>query len=63
MLTDHVGTETFSESCGGDGDDQVFDFGVTSDGGYIIFTDSDTAGVMGENNFGLMKIVPDHVFD
>ncbi|MHC4534199.1 MAG: hypothetical protein ACYS6K_09615 [Planctomycetota bacterium] len=34
---------------------------LTSDGGYIIFTDSDTAGAMGENNFGLMKIAPDHV--
>ena len=34
---------------------------LTSDGGYIIFTDSDTAGVIGENNFGLMKITPDHV--
>jgi hypothetical protein len=33
---------------------------LTSDGGYVIFTDSDTAGVMGENNFGLMKIAPDH---
>jgi hypothetical protein len=33
---------------------------LTSDGGYVIFTDSDTAGVMGENNFGLMKIVPAH---
>ncbi|MHC4791128.1 MAG: DUF4982 domain-containing protein, partial [Planctomycetota bacterium] len=32
---------------------------LTSDGGYIIFTDSDTAGDMGANNFGLMKIAPD----
>jgi len=36
---------------------------LTSDGGYIIFTDSDTAGDMGANNFGLMKIAPDHVPD
>jgi hypothetical protein len=36
---------------------------LTSDGGYVIFTDSDTAGVMGENNFGLMKISPDPVYD
>ncbi|MHC4436146.1 MAG: hypothetical protein ACYS3S_02215, partial [Planctomycetota bacterium] len=34
---------------------------LTSDGGYIIFTDSDTAGAMGENNFGLMKIMPEHM--
>jgi len=32
---------------------------LTSDGGYIIFTDSDTAGSMGSNNFGIMKIAPD----
>jgi hypothetical protein len=32
---------------------------LTSDGGYIVFTDSDTAGSMGSNNFGLMKIAPD----
>ena len=32
---------------------------LTSDGGYIIFTDTDTAGSMGFNNFGLMKIAPD----
>ncbi|UCE46441.1 MAG: hypothetical protein JSW47_12555 [Phycisphaerales bacterium] len=35
----------------------------TGDGGYVIFTDSDTAGAMGENNFGLMKIAPDHAGD
>ena len=32
---------------------------LTSDGGYIIFTDSDTAGSMKEHNFGLMKIKPE----
>jgi hypothetical protein len=32
---------------------------LTSDGGYVIFTDSDTAGDMRPNNFGLMKIAPD----
>jgi hypothetical protein len=32
---------------------------LTSDGGYVVFTDSDTAGSMGSNNFGLMKIAPD----
>ena len=32
---------------------------LTIDGGYIIFTDSDTAGDMRPNNFGLMKIAPD----
>ncbi|HIJ70497.1 MAG TPA: DUF4982 domain-containing protein [Planctomycetes bacterium] len=32
---------------------------LTSDGGYVIFTDSDTAGTMRPNNFGLMKIAPD----
>jgi hypothetical protein len=34
---------------------------LTSDGGYVIFTDSDTAGPMRKNNFGLMKIAPDTV--
>ena len=32
---------------------------LTRDGGYVIFTDSDTAGTMGSNNFGLMKIGPE----
>jgi hypothetical protein len=32
---------------------------LTRDGGYVVFTDSDTAGSMGEENFGLMKIAPD----
>lgn len=32
---------------------------LTSDGGFVIFTDSDTAGSMGAENFGLMKIAPD----
>jgi hypothetical protein len=32
---------------------------LTSDGGYVVFTDSDTAGSMGSNNYGLMKIAPD----
>ena len=32
---------------------------LTSDGGYVVFTDSDTVGTMGEENFGLMKIAPD----
>jgi hypothetical protein len=36
---------------------------LTSDGGYIVFTDSDTAGTMGQNNFGLMKIEPDQARD
>jgi predicted GH43/DUF377 family glycosyl hydrolase len=36
---------------------------LTNDAGYIIFTDSDTAGAMEENNFGLMKIAPNHVCD
>jgi hypothetical protein len=34
---------------------------LTGDGGYIVFTDSDTAGSMGENNFGLMKLAPDTI--
>ena len=29
---------------------------VTSDGGYIIFTDSDSKGSMGPNNFGLLMV-------
>jgi hypothetical protein len=32
---------------------------LTSDGGFIIFTDSDTAGDMRPNNFGIMKIAPE----
>ena len=32
---------------------------LTRDGGYVIFTDSDTAGSMEEHNFGLMKIKPE----
>ncbi len=35
VLTDSKGNEKFSETYGGDGDDQVFDFAVTTDGGYI----------------------------
>lgn len=31
---------------------------LTRDGGYVIFTDSDTAGTMGSNNFGIMKLAP-----
>lgn len=34
---------------------------LTSDGGYVIFTDSDTAGSKGSNDFGIMKIAPDQV--
>ncbi|MBT5531953.1 hypothetical protein HOK31_02765 [Candidatus Poribacteria bacterium] len=33
--------------------------GLTRDGGYVVFTDSDTAGSMGGENFGLVKIAPD----
>jgi len=32
---------------------------LTRDGGYVIFTDSDTAGSMGSNDYGIMKIAPD----
>ena len=32
---------------------------LTSDGGYVIFTDSDTASSNGSNDFGIMKIAPD----
>ena len=31
---------------------------LTRDGGYVIFTDSDTAGAMRSSNFGLMKLRP-----
>ncbi len=41
------------------GDNAAEYVNLTSDGGYIIFTDSDSAGSMGSNNFGLMKISPD----
>jgi hypothetical protein len=32
---------------------------LTRDGGYVIFTDSDTAGAMESGNFGLMKLSPE----
>ncbi len=32
---------------------------LTRDGGFVVFTDSDTVGSMGEENFGLMKIAPE----
>jgi len=35
VLTDSNGSETYHNYYGGDGDDQVFDFAVTTDGGYI----------------------------
>ena len=37
--------------------------GLTSDGGYIIAVDSDSAGsdTYGSNNFGFMKIAPDTI--
>jgi hypothetical protein len=35
VLTDHSGNEMDHHYYGGDGDDQVFDFAVTDDGGYI----------------------------
>jgi hypothetical protein len=35
VLTDSSGNEIYHNSYGGDGDDQVFDFAVTADGGYI----------------------------
>jgi len=33
----------------------------SSDGGYVIFTDSDTAGSMGSNDYGIMKMAPNPV--
>ena len=30
--------------------------GLTTDGGYIVFTDTDSAGTMRPNNFGFMKL-------
>jgi hypothetical protein len=34
---------------------------LTSDGGFVTFNDSDSAGSMGGSNFGMMKIAPDTV--
>ena len=31
----------------------------TNDDGFVIFTDSDTVGVMKQHNFGLMKLMPE----
>ena len=43
--------------CDSEGVDELNEFiDVTSDGGYIIFTDSDSKGSMGPNNFGLLMV-------
>ena len=34
---------------------------LTRDGGYVVFTDSDTAGSHGENDFGILKIAADTI--
>ena len=33
--------------------------GLTDDGGYILFTDTDSTGEMTPNNFGFMKLTPE----
>jgi poly(3-hydroxybutyrate) depolymerase len=60
ILTDSKGEEKFSETYGGDGDDQVFDFAVTTDGGYIFSGHSRSASYGTVNwDYYLLKIGPD----
>lgn len=44
---------------GTDHEDHVHYGLQTSDGGYVVFSDTDTAGSKQPNNFGVMKLVPD----
>jgi hypothetical protein len=60
VRTDSRGTTLWEGLYGGlDGNNAGEYINLTSDGGYVVFTDSDTVGAMGEENFGLMKIAPD----
>ncbi|MHC4758334.1 MAG: hypothetical protein ACYTE8_06730 [Planctomycetota bacterium] len=61
ILTDSKGEEVFSETYGGDGDDQVFDFAVTTDGGYIFSGHSRSPSYGTANwDYYLLKIGPDN---
>ena len=42
-----------------DGNNAAEYINLTNDGGFVIFTDSDTVGVMKQHNFGLMKLRPE----
>ena len=42
-----------------DGNNAAEYINLTNDGGFVIFTDSDTAGVQKQHNFGLMKLKPE----
>ena len=42
-----------------DGNNAAEYINLTNDGGFVIFTDSDTVGVMKQHNFGLMKLMPE----
>ena len=60
VLTDSQGTEIFHRHYGGDGDDQVFDFAATTDGGYVFAGHSRSASYGTVNwDFYLLKVGPD----
>jgi beta-galactosidase len=60
VLTDSDGNETYHNYYGGDGDDQVFDFAVTSDGGYIFGGHSRSPSYGTVNwDYYLLKVGPD----
>ena len=42
-----------------DGNNAAEYINLTNDGGFVIFTDSDTVGVIKQHNFGLMKLRPE----
>ncbi|MFC1712894.1 PQQ-binding-like beta-propeller repeat protein [Candidatus Poribacteria bacterium] len=45
ILTDHQGNETYTNNYGSSGNDQCFDFDLTSDGGYILAGHTTSYGV------------------
>ena len=60
VLTDSDGNETYHNYYGGDGDDQVYDFAVTTDGGYIFGGHSRSASYGTVNwDFLLLKVGSD----
>ena len=48
--------DVYGDSAGNNAGEYI---NLPSDGMYVVFTDSDTAGTMGSNSFGLMKIEAD----
>ena len=60
VLTDGQGNEVYHNHYGGDGDDQVFDFSTTTDGGHIFAGHSRSASYGTVNwDFYLLKVGPD----